>query len=42
MAVTRMTFELWLVTALLYLGLSLFWSRLSAWLERRRKWRPVE
>ena len=42
MAVTRMTFELWLVTALLYLGLSLLWSRLGVWLERRQKWRPVE
>lgn len=42
MAVTRMTLELWLITALLYLGLSLCWSRLGVWLERRQKWRPVE
>ena len=42
MAVTRITYELWFITALLYLGLSLFWSRLGAWLEHRQKWRPVE
>ena len=37
MAVSRMTFELWLVTALLYLGVSCFWSVLGRIMERRTR-----
>ena len=35
MAVSRMTFELWLVTAAMYLGVSCFWAFLGRRLERR-------
>lgn len=41
MAVTRMTFELWLTTAALYLILSYAWAGLGRRLERRRRWRPL-
>lgn len=41
MAVTRMTFELWLTTAAIYLLISYTWSGLSHWLERRSRWRPL-
>lgn len=37
MAVSRMTFELWLVTALLYLGVSCFWAVLGRSMERRTR-----
>lgn len=37
MAVSRMTFELWFVTALMYLGVSCFWALLGRVLERRRR-----
>lgn len=42
MAVTRMTFELWLTTAGLYLLISYAWTGLGHWLEHRRRWRPLE
>ena len=35
MAVSRMTFELWIVTAALYLGVSCFWAWLGRRMERR-------
>ena len=41
MAVTRMTFELWLTTAFIYLVLSYAWSAFGGWLERRQRWRPL-
>jgi len=41
MAVSRMTFELWLTTAAVYLALSCVWSALGRWLEKRRHWRPL-
>lgn len=37
MAVSRMTFELWIVTAALYLGVSCFWAVLGRRLERGRR-----
>lgn len=42
MAVTRMTFELWLTTAAIYLLLSYIWAGLGRWLEARQRWRPIE
>ena len=42
MAVTRMTFELWLTTATLYLLISYTWSGLGRRLEQSRRWRPLE
>ncbi|MCH5276759.1 MAG: amino acid ABC transporter permease [Desulfovibrionaceae bacterium] len=42
MAVTRMTFELWLTTAALYLIISYAWAGLGHRLERRRRWQPLE
>lgn len=42
MAVTRMTFELWLTTAALYLLVSYAWVGLGRLLERRQRWRPLE
>lgn len=41
MAVTRMTFELWLTTAGIYLLISYTWSGLGHWLEHRARWRPL-
>lgn len=38
MAVSRMTFELWCVTALMYLCVSFFWAWLGRMLERRRRY----
>lgn len=35
MAVSRMTFELWIVVAVLYLLLSSLWGQLGRWLERK-------
>lgn len=35
MAVSRMTFELWIVTAAMYLGVSCFWAWLGRRMERR-------
>lgn len=35
MAVSRMTYELWMLVAAMYLGISLFWSALGRYLERR-------
>lgn len=42
MAVTRMTFELWLTTAAIYLLISYTWSAFGRWLENRQRWRPLE
>lgn len=42
MAVTRMTFELWLTTAAIYLVISYAWSGLGRRLELRQRWRPIE
>ena len=42
MAVTCMTFELWLTTATLYLLISYTWSGLGRRLEQSRRWRPLE
>lgn len=42
MAVTRMTFELWLTTAALYLLISYAWAGLGQRLEQRRRWQPLE
>lgn len=41
MTVSRITFELWLTVALLYLLISFFWSRLGVYFEKRQKWRPI-
>lgn len=41
MAVSRITFELWLVTAALYLLLSLLCTLSARALERRQRWRPL-
>ena len=38
MAVSRMTFELWFVTAFMYLGVSCFWAMLGRRLERSRRY----
>ena len=35
MAVSRITYELWVLVAAMYLGISLFWSALGRYLERR-------
>ena len=35
MAVSRMTFELWIGVALLYLGISFLWAQTGRWLEKR-------
>ena len=37
MAVSRMTFELWLAVAVFYLLISCLWSQLGRWLEKRKK-----
>ncbi len=42
MAVTRMTFELWILTAAIYLCLSYAIAGFAHWLERRTRWRPLE
>ena len=42
MAVTRMTFELWLTTSVMYLLLSYIWALGGRWLEERQRWRPLE
>ncbi len=42
MAVSRMTFELWLTTALLYLVISYAWAGVARRLELRSRWRPLE
>lgn len=39
MAVSRMTFELWLATAALYLLISTLWAQLGRWLEGRTRMR---
>ncbi len=39
MAVSRMTFEIWLSAAFLYLVLGVACARFSHWLERRQTWR---
>lgn len=38
MAVSRMTFELWLATAALYLLISCLWAQIGRWLEKRRRY----